>query len=210
MYKEAKEDKVTIVEDEWGYTALGYSIINRGYFMIPCEVCGSEIKNKQYSRTRKYVCDCCKKAIKKREKIALERLEDIITPNEKRFNVAVENIKKQVKDFGKYEKAIGIAKSRLERYGSIPEAMVAIELIKNHHRIIPQQKVGKYKVDFALPDIKKVIEVDGELYHRNNHNSDREGTIQLSLGFDWKILHIPAELIAKDITKLQRAINSVD
>lgn len=210
MDTKAIEDGVTIVETEWGNTDFGYGIIKRGYYLIPCEVCGEDVKNGQFSRERNYLCDRCKISVKKKEKIAHEYLEGIFTPCEKRFAKAVENIKKQVRDFSKYENAIKIAKSRLEKYGSVPEAMVAIELLKNKHRIIPQQKVGKYKVDFALPDIKKIIEVDGELYHRNNRSPNREGTIQISMGMDWKILHIPAKLIAKDIAKLERAINLVN
>lgn len=91
-------------------------------------------------------------------------------------------------------------------YGSIPEAMVAIELLRLGYRIIPQQKVKKYKVDFAIPKEKIVIEVDGYVYHKDSYKGDREAIIQLALGLDWKIIHIPAELIAEDITKLKSAI----
>lgn len=184
-----------------------YDGVPGGIYLVPCEVCGTKLRHRQYSRKRTYVCDYCKGVIKKKEKILLEHLEGIETQAEKRFAKAVENIRKQVKDFGKYERAIELAKTRVERYGSVPEAMVAIELLKNKYRIIPQQKVGKYKVDFALPDQKKVIEVDGELYHKNNRNSKREGEVQIALGFSWKIIHIPAELISKDITRLVKIIN---
>lgn len=181
--------------------------IYKNQYVIPCEICGSDVIRTQYSRKRNYICDYCKGSIKKKEKIALEHIGGVGTPAEKRFSKAVASVKKQAKNFKEYEKAITLAKTRTEKYGSVPEAMVVIELLKNKHRIIPQQKVGKYKVDFALPDIKMVIEVDGEVFHRNNRNDEREATIQLSLGLDWKIVHIPAELIAEDIIKLEEAIN---
>jgi very-short-patch-repair endonuclease len=197
MYKEALENGIQYIGGEFG----------RGYFLIPCELCGKNVKKTQYSTTRNYLCDYCKGVVKKKKKIYLEQLEGIQTPNDKRFHKAVENIKSQVKDFKPYEKAIEIAKTRAEKYGSVPEAMVAIELLKNKYRITPQQKIGKYRVDFALPDQKKIIEVDGEIYHKNNRNCDREATIQFTLGVSWKIIHIPAELITNDITKLVKILN---
>ena len=86
--------------------------------------------------------------------------------------------------------------------------MVAIELLKLGYSIIPQQKVTKYKVDFAIPKQKIVIEVDGSLYHKERYGGGREATIQLALGMDWRIIHIPAELIAEDIQKLKTIIDT--
>ena len=139
-----------------------------------------------------------------------KELAEVETKREKQFNHAVEKIEKQVKDFSKYENAIKIAKTRAELYGSIPEAMVAIELLKLKYKIIPQQKIKKYKVDFVLPTQKIVIEVDGSIFHKNIYNSEREAIIQMSLGLDWKIIHIPAEKIAENITKLQEIIVKLD
>ena len=82
---------------------------------------------------------------------------------------------------------------------------MCIELLRLNHKGIPQQKIGKYKVDFVVKDLKTVIEVDGEIYHRKI-NSDREAMIQVSLGMEWKIKHVPAELIRKDIQKLNKVL----
>lgn len=177
-------------------------------YHIPCEICGRIIRRTQYSRKRTYVCDYCKGLIQKKKRASIPKeLENVETKKEKQFNRAVEEIKSQVADFEKYENAIKIAKTRAELYGSIPEAMVAIELLKLKYKIIPQQKIKNYKVDFAIPSQKIVIEVDGEIYHKDRYKGDREAIIQLSLGMDWKIIHIPAELIRNDITKLKDAIS---
>ena len=98
------------------------------------------------------------------------------------------------------------ARMAQEKYGSVPEAMVAIELLRLGYRVIAQQKINKYRVDFYLPDDKIVIEVDGELYHSKKKHSDREAIIQLTLGWDAQIIHIPAELISNDIRKLKKCI----
>lgn len=184
---------------------------NSREYYIPCELCGREIYRTQYSRKRTYLCDYCKGLIKKKQKYVMPKeLAEVETRREKQFNHAVEKIEKQVKDFSKYENAIKIAKTRAELYGSIPEAMVAIELLKLKYKIIPQQKIKKYKVDFVLPTQKIVIEVDGSIFHKNIYNSEREAIIQMSLGLDWKIIHIPAEKIAENITKLQEIIVKLD
>ena len=109
-------------------------------------------------------------------------------------------------NFQDYTRAISIATKASEKYGSVPEVMVAIELIRIGYSIIPQQKIKKYKVDFAIPKEKIVIEVDGSIYHKDVYKGDREAIIQLSLGLDWKIIHVPAEYISKDIQKLEQII----
>lgn len=172
-------------------------------YKIPCEKCGIVLKKSYYREDIHYLCDYCKKSMKQKRKIVFtDQTDEVKTKKEKQFIKAVQKIKSQVKDVGEYENSIKIARTRVEKYGSIPEAMVAIELIKLGFSIIPQQKIGKYRVDFLLPKEKMVIEVDGMLFHNNSANCDREAVIQLSLGFDWKIIHIPAELISNNIKKL--------
>lgn len=196
-----------------GYTdAIEDGIVfdeNGRRFYIPCEICGRKIIRTQYSRKRTYICDYCKGLIKKKEKASIPKeLENVETKREKQFRRAVEKIKAQVKDYDKYERPIELAKTRAELYGSVPETMVAIELLKIGYKIIPQQKIKKYRVDFAIPREKIIVEVDGSIYHRDRYKGDREAIIQLALGLDWKIIHIPAELIEKDITKLKSVIET--
>ena len=185
----------------------GIKIVGTGRptYYIPCEKCGELIRRTQYSRKRTYICDYCKGILKKKEKIAFETME-VQTKKEKQFEKAIAKIKNQVEQFECYKKPIEIARTRAEMYGSIPEAMVAIELIRLGYKIIPQQKINKYKVDFAIPKEKIVVEVDGEIYHKNVFKGNREAEIQLSLGLNWKIIHIPAEKIAVDIQKLEKVI----
>lgn len=186
MYQDAIDDGIRVIQGKF-----------RSSYGIPCEICGREIKRTQYSRKRKYICDYCKGLIKEKEKSAIP---DGRTKHEKRFEDAINEIKEQVNNFDSYEKAIKIARTRAERYGSIPEAMAAIELLHLKYKIIPQQRVGKYRVDFAIPAQKLIIEIDGGIYHQQE--TGRDADLQLTLGFSWRILHIPAEYIRKNINKL--------
>lgn len=177
-------------------------------YLVPCSRCGHIIRSNNYGRNKEYICDMCRLGEKrKQDAIAESWLQEIETKGERRFNAALDEIEAQVKDFSKYESAISIARLGREKYGSIPEAMVAIELIRLGYKIIPQQQVGKYRVDFFVPEQKFVVEVDGDLYHKNNRKSDREATVQFSLGLDVKIIHVSAELIRKNIQKLGKYIS---
>lgn len=197
--REAKEDGIEYEIIRPWTNPPGYK------FIIPCKKCGRKIKTMQYVRGKIYLCQYCKKMINEKKKE--EKIPDIETKYDRRFNKAVENIKKNVSDFDKYQKAIKLAKTRCYKYGSIPEAMAAIELLKHKYRIIPQQKIDKYKVDFVLLDQKIVLEIDGSLYHSNLENEGKRDVIlQHKLGFEWVIIHIPAEYIIKDITKLTYVI----
>lgn len=178
-------------------------------YLVPCAKCGQPIRMKMYGRNRSFICDYCKLGEKKKMTEAVNSwLDSIETKAERRFSHALDEIESQVNNFGEYENAIKVARRAVEMYDSIPEAMVAVELIRLGYSIIPQQKIGKYRVDFYVPKLKLVIEVDGETFHRNNRQPNREATIQFSLGLDAKIVHVPAELIRKDIRKLSKVIEA--
>lgn len=179
-------------------------------YLVPCSKCGGEIRSLTYGRNHEYVCDKCRAGVRKQnETLERELLIELTTDGERRFAKAVQEIKKQVKDFQSYRRVIGIARKAQDKYGSVPEAMVAIELLKLGYKIIPQQQIGKYKVDFYLPNVKTVVEVDGRIYHQGRDDNEREATIMLSLGLDTRIVHIPAERIAKDISKLKQCLDEL-
>ena len=178
---------------------------NINLYNIPCEICGEKILKTAYSLKRTYICKYCRSKIEKKETPSIP--EGTETRKERQFKKAVDRIHSQVKDFAKYENAIRIAEQKCECYGSIPEAMVAIELIRLGYSIIPQQKITKYKVDFAIPKEKLIIEVDGSVFHKEI--TEREAVIQFNIGLDWKIIHIPAERIEKKIYKLNEVIEAL-
>lgn len=179
----------------------------RMVYYIPCENCKQEVRRTSYSRKLNYLCDYCKGIVKRKQKVQFDT--NIKTKAEIRFDKAIKEIEKQVDKFDEYKKSIEIARKRLEKYGSVPEAMVAIELIRLGYSIIPQQKIDKYKVDFLLPKEKIIIEVDGCVFH-SEKNLEREAIIQMTVGLEWKIIHIPAEKIRNNIRKLIKVIETFE
>lgn len=174
-------------------------------YEVPCDICGKSIKTRKYSSNRNYLCNYCRYVLNKKKEI-LETYDDVRTKKEIQFDKAVEKLKSQVDDFENYERPIEIARTRAEKYGSVPEAMVAMELLRLKFKIIPQQRVGKYHVDFALPDEKLIIEVDGTPYHADREKDlMREAAIEYKLGHGWKFVRVPDEVVQSNI-KLLRVI----
>lgn len=203
---DALRDGIEYVENERGYIV---------YYKIPCHLCGKTYGSRQYTGNRIYLCPTCRELKKAKQKAFVEQLElsipDAETKEEKRYRKAVEAIEKQCGSLKGYEESIEVCRKATFKYGSVPEAMLAIELVRNGYRIIPQQKVGKYHVDFALPNEKLIIEVDGSIYHTNKQKElEREGSINFAIGLDWHFIHLPAESISKDVRKVVRLLKKRD
>lgn len=183
-------------------------------YKIPCQNCGKIYGSRQYTGKQIYLCSTCRELKNKKEKAMVERMAlcipNVETKEEKRYRTAVERIEKQYGIKG-YESAVEICRKATFKYASIPEAMLAIELVKNKYKIIPQQPIGKYRVDFVLPNEKLIIEVDGEPYHTNKEKElRREGEINFTIGLDWHVIHIPSEAITKDVRKVVRLLKKRD
>lgn len=201
---DAVRDGIEIVNDRYGR-----------YYKIPCSQCGETYTSRQYTGNRIYLCPTCREINKKKRIAHVDQLAlsipDAETKEEKRYRKAVEEIEKQAGSLAGYERAVEICRKATCKYGSMPEAMLAIELVRNGYRIIPQQKVDRYHVDFALPNEKLVLEVDGSIYHADAQKElEREACINYKLGFDWRFVHIPAEAISKDVRKVVRLLKMGD
>lgn len=181
-----------------------------GYFAV-CNECGKEFKCRQHIRSDRRICPNCKD----REKEIREILtNDMAGPRVKlrKFDEAVSRIESNVKNVKSYQPAIDTIRKVVLRKGwfqSTEEIMAGIELIKNGVRTIHQQKVGKYRVDFALPDMKVILEIDGKPFHSDKTKEGiRDGNIQLALGLSWYVVRIDTDLINKNISKLVPAIKA--
>lgn len=174
------------------------------YYSVPCDVCGKHINTTRYNTAKIYRCYTCenKRAVdnNKIKKLAIERVEfeesqesGVDYDHYHRFESAVWNLEP------KYLFAIQEAEKFRDKFGSVPEVLACVELLYIGARVIPQQKVGSYSVDFCLPDEKVVIEIDGSLYHANKDKEYRRDLVLMNaLGSNWEIKHIPAESVKKN------------
>ncbi|MGA8942848.1 MAG: DUF559 domain-containing protein [Thermoactinomyces sp.] len=78
-------------------------------------------------------------------------------------------------------------------------------------KIIPQYPIGPYWADFALPEIKLVIELDGYKYHKNRIDEDRRRNAYMYRK-GWKVMRFTYNDVRKNrartIEKVLGYINS--
>lgn len=139
----------------------------------------------------KYVCNACE------EKLALMKQFKTIDRGQKK-------IEKAARSF--YYKSISYAEEKEKivakmiddgfRFNSADEVCLAMQFEKQNVRYFPNYKIGKHKVDFFLPDIKIIVEVDGEMYHTDDDKEFlRERSIMANVGESYEIVRVSAEYI---------------
>lgn len=154
-------------------------------------------------------CKACRKAIDEKE-IADRKLYVKLRKQEM-FKKACVALEKQSTRMYEYKEAIDAVEEFIEenpdKFDSSYEVLAAIVLIHNRIHCKMQQKIGKYQVDFILPDLFVVLEIDGDRHkHRKEYDSARDIAIQEALGAGWDIIRIPTEHLDKNAKKLPKAI----
>lgn len=130
------------------------------------------------------------------------------------YENAVDNLEHQKLSFIEYEEAIKAVGEYVaehpDKFDSSYEMIAAIILIHNRVHCKMQYKVGKYQVDFLLPEERIVLEIDGEIHRdRKNFDTRRDAYIKKELGSDWHIVRIKTELLDKHADRLWDAIEKV-
>ena len=154
------------------------------------------------TRNGKYICEECESKMKLLKQIS-------------KVDTAKEKIEKAVKRYLRKNESYDLERNKIATkilkenfvFNSADEACFALQLEKEGIRYYPNYKIGNYNVDFLLPNMKKIIEIDGELYH-TNENKDflRERSIMSSVGEEYEILRIPASYVPNYIIKNLREI----
>lgn len=127
------------------------------------------------------------------------------------FERAVGNLEKQELDIYKYEEAIKAVEEyaieNSEKFDSSYEMIAAIILIKNRIEVKMQYKIGRYRVDFYLPDYECILEIDGERHSAKQvHDSKRDVKIRELLGNEWEIIRIPTKYLDENAKMLAKAV----
>lgn len=177
-----------------------------------CCVCDNEMMVFRYDSKIQYTCKECKLVDSLSDKMG--RVEESKPIKEKKLANAVKRIERMYGTSG-YGDAINAVQESLHTdgwYQSTEEIMVAIEL---HRRNIPfqhQVKMGRYRVDFMLPEHKIILEVDGGIFHAGEQRKKdqlRDDLIVIALGAEWEVIRISDEMININVSRLVPAITRV-
>lgn len=174
--------------DEPFVTRMGLSLYSRCY----CEKCGAKVAE-QEKTTENYTS-----GLKKREM----------------FRRACDLLEKQSTNMYEYKDAIEVVREHVEehpdKFDSSYEVLAAIVLVHNRIYSRMQYKVGRYQVDFLLPELFVVLEIDGERHkHKKDYDTKRDIYLQHELGEGWDIIRISTDYLDKDAKKLPEAIHKV-
>lgn len=166
----------------------------------------------EVSKYHRCYCDKCFKEVETKE--AEERKLYIKLKKREMFRKAVKILESQNTNMYEYKEAIEVVRDFIEdnvdKFDSSYEVLTAIVLVQNRIYSKMQYKVGKYQVDFLLPDLMVVLEIDGERHkHKKEYDSVRDKFIKQELGPHWEVIRITTDNLDKNAKKIPEAIDKV-
>ena len=166
------------------------------------------------NKHRRCYCQKCFDEVMERE--AEEEKSYTLLRKKRMFETATRNLEKQKMDFIKFKDAIDTVEQynleNLNKFDSSYEIMAAIILVHNHIKIKPQAFVGRYQVDFLLPDEHIVLEIDGDRHEMEKTKRKdlwRDQDIKKILGNEWEIVRISTNCLDMKADRLVSAMDKV-
>lgn len=164
-------------------------------------------------RTQQRVyCEECFKEIEKQKELDIKEYQ--VLRKKLMLERAIKILEKQNVDIYEYKEAIEAvqeySQKRIEAFESAHEMVAAIILISNEVHTKVQYKIGKYRADFYLPELKIVLEVDGGFHEKSLYKDNgRDIDIRIALGREWEVVRIKTEYLEKKADLLVEAIKTI-
>lgn len=158
--------------------------------MNKCVMCGADIDEK----SGKYYCETCEEKMRYVKKLSMvDKAEKLILKKSRD--------KKEIPDEEvlKYSKVVRERISNgIDKFSSVPEVIAAIQMQRINLEYETQKMIAGTKVDFYIPEIKIIFEVDGSIYHSDKDKTFlRDRQIMKEVGEKWEIVHINSDKIPK-------------
>lgn len=130
------------------------------------------------------------------------------------YERAVRMLERQNVDIYDYEEALKAVKdfseSNLEKFDSAEEMLAAAILIDNEVEIAVGKQIGQYTVDFYIPEMFVILEIDGHLHgNRVYYDNERDKELRAMLGAKWEVVRIKTDYIEQNAELLIEAIKAV-
>lgn len=172
---------------------------NKKYVHI-CAMCSCDFEDDSRS---KYICPDCDSKMNMIKKLKmLDKAEYDLTHIKGRIRMKL-NVN--------LDREKTIVRSRIlngiDVFSSKLEVIIALQLEHRNIKYQTQKKIGGKRADFYLPNMKIILEVDGELYHTDeNETFIRDRAIMRELGEEWEIVHIAEDIIPRYTWNLHEAL----
>ena len=126
---------------------------------------------------------------------------------------ALRMLEKQKANLGDYfDESEAVLEKALEepnKFLSSAEMVTAMELLRNRIRFKKEYAIGNHKVDFLIPSLKVVLEIDGKLHDfQKVKDTKRDGVILNNLNENdngWEVVRIPTKYIEQNVRQLLTA-----
>lgn len=168
--------------------------------MEKCVMCGFEFEEKE----SKYYCEKCldkMKIVKKLEMV--DKAEKLIAKKKRNMRRIADTV--DVSEFSEAVRKRII--NNVDNFSSVPEVAVAIQMQRIGLSYETQKVIAGKSIDFYLPEIKIILEIDGGLYHTDENKAFlRDRKIMHEVGEEWEIVHIDADLVPKYTWNLKEAL----
>lgn len=166
--------------------------------MRKCVLCNSELDEKN----NQYYCEKCISKMKYVKKMnMIDKAEKEICKKLYGRKVSKEDICKTVNVIRER------VANNIDNFSSVPEVITAIQMSMIGLKYETQKNIGGIKVDFFIPEIKIILEIDGLIYHANNDEKFlRDRRIMHYVGEKWEIVHIDTDKIPKYTWNLRDAL----
>lgn len=90
------------------------------------------------------------------------------------------------------------------------EIIAAIILTDFEYEFEANKKIGKYKVDFVIPELFVCLEIDGNLHeHKLEYDNSRDIDIRHELGSKWEVIRIKTKFLEETPTILVEEIEHI-
>lgn len=178
----------------------------------PCWRCGKEHLF-IYEPTERVYCPECKQIIKIQHEEKLKEyiklkmemmLERALCIMERSGKVSMDSIREPFESLSKR------FASGEEGYKSAEEIVAALILDDNGIEYEANKRIGRYVVDFYIPELKAILEVDGHEHNAKTvYDSKRDIELRQDLPPDWEIVRIKTEFIAQNPSRIPKAIEEI-
>lgn len=103
-----------------------------------------------------------------------------------------------------------------QQFNSVPEKQFWVQAVCGQYKgllfnhLVSQHPVGKYRIDFAIPELKFGIEIDGLAYHNGQDSFMKDRSRQREIESQgWRIVRFAAKEVSLDVDKCFREAEAI-
>lgn len=177
-----------------------------------CGTKGQRIKgfNEKYIDERFFHDDCYEKYEAEKDDTLKQYVELKVKVMHERALRMLERQKANLEEY--YDESQAVLEKALEepnKFLSSAEMVTAMQLLKHRIRFKKEYQIGNHRVDFLIPSLKTVLEIDGQMHtFKKIKDTKRDATILNELNQDdkgWEVVRIPTKYIEQNVSKLVKA-----